>query len=620
MIKKYIFLVFLVFICPFISAKQYFLSPTGSDSANGLTLQTAWLSPNTAFSKLVAGDTLWVKGGTYTVLSTIKASNPASKTSPVLVAAVRGEKPVFDCSSFRNYGNESSTYRGMDLRQAYWRVRGIKIYKAGYNGVIIAGENITLEGMTVEECGMDGIALAAGAVNAYILNCDSYRNCNVQANGENGDGFAAKEGTGTVFRGCRAWENADDGWDVYGGNQPILIDSCWSYGNGVNYWSDMITSYQGDGNGFKLGGGGGVDGNAPNVVLNSFAFGNIGKGFDQNHNSWGITCINCTGYNNGGLGNFGFDEVPTMGKHVMINNLSYAGTGQAIAAGSTETTNSWNLGLSFTDDMFESLMVNDIKLDRNLDYRLTDTRMSALFKLKSNNPAIDKGTVQTTIRLKPYYAIPYSGTKPDLGAKEFDAGGWTYPAPDQTDTTAVDTTSPGTRPTGTKTVIVNVATQFTVKTATTSTVWGPFCLASAESAIFDFQAVGSSSGAAIVEFSKDNKTWEQVGTQAKNGSTSWVTGKIIDLSAETAPWGPTIYIRFNNNSSKDVNIKNLVITGTLYTLSAVNDVNSNSGIIASEQFYNLNGQELHAFTEGLIIKRTVYESGVVCVSKLWVKR
>ena len=617
--KKHIFFFLLILFSSNVSARQLWLSPTGNDSNSGLTVQTAWLSPNTAFTKLVAGDTLWVKGGTYTVDATVKASNPATKTSPVLVSAVRGEKPVFDCSSMRHFGSESSTYRGMDLRQAYWRVRGIKIYKAGYNGIIIAGENITVEGMTIEECGMDGIALAAGAVNAYILNCDSYRNCNVQANGENGDGFAAKEGTGTVFRGCRSWENADDGWDVYGGNQPILVDSCWSYGNGVNYWSDLITSYQGDGNGFKLGGGGGVDGNAPNVVVNSFAFGNVGKGFDQNHNSWGITCINCTGYNNHGMGNFAFEETPTMGKHVMVNNLSYGGTGQAIVAGSTETTNSWNLGLSFTDDMFESLNVADYKVDRDPDYRLTDPRITALFKLKNNNSAIDKGTVQTTIRLKPFYAIPYSGTKPDLGAKEFDSGSWIYPTPDQKDTTTTDTTHTGTRPTGTKQIIVNVATQFTVKTATTSTVWGPFCLASAESAVFDIQAVGSSSGAAIIEFSSDNKTWTQVGAQAKNGSTSWVTGKVIDLSATTAPWGPSIYIRFNNNSTKDVNIRNLLITGSIYTPTAVSELNENSGKIVSERYFNLNGQEVSAQNDGLLICKSIYENGKIRVQKIYRK-
>ena len=613
--KKQLLLLAISFLFSSLSARQLYLSPTGNDTYSGLSVAQAWLSPNTAFTKLVAGDTLWVKGGTYTLSATVKASNPASKTSPILVAAVRGEKPVFDCSSFRHYGSESSSYRGMDLRQAYWRVRGIKIYKAGYNGIIIAGENITVEGMTIQECGFDGIALAAGAVNAFILNCDSYRNCDTSAGGENGDGFAAKEGTGTVFRGCRAWENGDDGWDVYGGNQPILVDSCWSWGNGVNYWTDYISSYQGDGNGFKLGGGGGVDGNAPNVVLHSFAFNNVGKGFDQNHNAWGLTCINCTGFNNNGMGNFAFQEVPAQGKHVMINNLSYAGTGQNIAVGSTETTNSWNLGLTFTNDLFESLNTIDAYVDRDNDYRLTNPVFTSLFKLKNTNPAIDKGTVQTYIRLKPYYAIPYSAAKPDLGAKELETGVWTFPTPDEKEPVDTTGTNTGNRPTGIKQVIVNVASQFTINAGAQSTVWGPFRLASAESAVFDFQAVGSSSGAAIIEFSKDNVNWEQVGAQVKNGSTSWVTGKLIDLSADTAPWGPTIYIRFNNNSTKNVNIKNLIITGTIYTLSGIEEIDNDSPLLYLK-YFNINGQEVSENTEGLLIQKSFYKNGKVNIQKI----
>jgi len=30
-----------------------------------------------------------------------------------------------------------------------------------------------------------------------------------------------------VFRGCRAWENSDDGFDFYGWGSPITVDNCW---------------------------------------------------------------------------------------------------------------------------------------------------------------------------------------------------------------------------------------------------------------------------------------------------------------------------------------------------------------------------------------------------------
>ncbi len=134
--KKLLLLILSILFFTPIYSRQLWLSPTGSDLNKGLTLETAWKTPNYAFNNLVAGDTLWVKGGTYTVTATVKSKNAGTKTQPVKVFAVRGEKPLFDCSSMRNYGNESSTYRGMDLRQAWWHVRGIKIYKAGYNGII----------------------------------------------------------------------------------------------------------------------------------------------------------------------------------------------------------------------------------------------------------------------------------------------------------------------------------------------------------------------------------------------------------------------------------------------------------------------------------------------------
>jgi hypothetical protein len=108
----------------------------------------------------------------------------------------------------------------MDLRQSWWHVRGIKIYKAGHNGIIVAGQNIIVEGCVIQECGHDGISIGSGSVNALILNCDSYRNAEIKGKGENGDGFAAKEGVGTVFSwlsclgkrgrwlGCVRWKSA----------------------------------------------------------------------------------------------------------------------------------------------------------------------------------------------------------------------------------------------------------------------------------------------------------------------------------------------------------------------------------------------------------------------------
>ncbi len=100
----------------------------------------------------------------------------------------------------------------------------------------------------------------------------------------NADGFAAKltSGEGNVFRGCIAYSNIDDGWDLFtkietGPIGAVVIDDCIAFRNG----SLSDGSGNGDGNGFKLGG----DGIAvPHVLRDSFAYANGASGITSNSN------------------------------------------------------------------------------------------------------------------------------------------------------------------------------------------------------------------------------------------------------------------------------------------------------------------------------------------------
>ena len=63
-----------------------------------------------------------------------------------------------------------------------------------------------------------GVAMTNGTHDCIFINCDSYRNGDiVQKSGADADGFSVKIGAGggNAFYNCRAWENADDGWDSY---------------------------------------------------------------------------------------------------------------------------------------------------------------------------------------------------------------------------------------------------------------------------------------------------------------------------------------------------------------------------------------------------------------------
>jgi hypothetical protein len=75
----------------------YYLAPAGSDSGAG-TLQSPWRTISYASQQLHAGDSLLVRGGTYTGQGGYNWAASASGTAsaPIRLAAYPGEAPVFD--------------------------------------------------------------------------------------------------------------------------------------------------------------------------------------------------------------------------------------------------------------------------------------------------------------------------------------------------------------------------------------------------------------------------------------------------------------------------------------------------------------------------------------------
>jgi hypothetical protein len=97
---------------------------------------------------------------------------------------------------------------------------------------------------------------------------------------------------------------------------PILIEDSIAFRNGFNVWG--VEQFQGDGNGFKLGGNY-VD--AAHVVRRNIAIENPLDGFGQNHNLGALmlednVSIRC------GRG-FSLPESARKGRHVLRRNLSF---------------------------------------------------------------------------------------------------------------------------------------------------------------------------------------------------------------------------------------------------------------------------------------------------------
>ncbi|MBZ9630020.1 right-handed parallel beta-helix repeat-containing protein [Salegentibacter sp. LM13S] len=356
-----------------------------------------------AIAAAMPGENIYIRGGEYTFDSTIKinTSGSASNMISLLAHPEDDSRPKFDFSSM----SENSSNRGIELEASYWHIKGIDVFKAGDNGMLITGNNNIIEFSTFSECSDTGLQLDNGAANNTILNCDSFFNADSSL--ENADGFAAKleVGTGNKFIGCRAWRNLDDGWDGYlrnNDNVTTTYENCWAIENG--YLKDGSPS-GGDGNGFKTGGSDNKDLKHDAIYMNCLAVGNASDGFDHNSNRGEVTLYNCSAYDNGR--NYAFGNTNPLEKLTIKNSNVLGEVGSIDATTLDVTNNSWMDGIETTFEDFESIDYEELTGPRKEDGSLPDV---SFFHLTPSSDLIDKGVD---------VGLPFNGSAPDLGAFEY---------------------------------------------------------------------------------------------------------------------------------------------------------------------------------------------------------
>ena len=385
---------------------QIFVTPSGDDLNSG-TLEQPFATITKAHSVAQAGDTIFVRGGVYPLLTTVNLSKYGTATQRIHLFAYPGERPILDFSGMALSGSN----RGIRFQGWYWHIKGLDIKGAGDNGILVDnGSYNIIEFCSLYENRDTGLQLANGAAHNRIINCDSYSNADPSHG--NADGFAPKltVGTGNSFYGCRAWQNSDDGFDGYlrgADDVTTVLEHCWIFKNG--YLSSGVAS-NGNGNGFKLGGGdnGNSDSLKHNVILKScIAFDNRVKGFDQNNNRGSMTIHNGSAYRNGT--NYSLSQTLVSGKILTVINSLAVGPFGSIGSFAVQQTNSWMLPFTVTSADFASLDTTGMRGPRKPDGSLPDV---PFLRLAGGSGLIDAGT---------NVEIPYHGAAPDIGA--FESGG-----------------------------------------------------------------------------------------------------------------------------------------------------------------------------------------------------
>ena len=121
-------LIFLTAITVNVSAQPWYVDTNGSDSNNG-TLQNPFKTIEKAVSVVQAGQTIYIKGGTYNLTSTITITKSGTAGSVISMFAYQGQRPVL------NFSTQAFGSRGIRLTGSYWHIKGIDITGAGDNGL-----------------------------------------------------------------------------------------------------------------------------------------------------------------------------------------------------------------------------------------------------------------------------------------------------------------------------------------------------------------------------------------------------------------------------------------------------------------------------------------------------
>lgn len=443
--KIFLFLQLLLLFSIKSYAVNYFIAVDGND-ANCGSIDAPFASLSKAQSLVTAGDTVYIRGGIYK-LRTDQIMTDYSIWSYVFDMQRSGinekkricywgykdERPVFDLSDVKPE----------DKRIIAFYVRGSFLHFKNFE---IVGTQVTILTHTQSECFRNdggnnniyehiamhdgkaiGFYLVRGSDN-LVLNCDAYNNYDdVSGDGRGGnvDGFgghANASSTGNVFRGCRAWYNSDDGFDLINCQAAYRIENCWSFYNG--YKPNSFTT-AGDGSGFKSGGYGMSD--TPkvpdeipmHVVQNCLAYYNKNQGFYANHHLGGIAWYNNTAYQN--PSNFNMlsrksaeEAVDVDGYgHIIKNNLSFEPriSGRHII----------NVDQSVCDISHNSFLPIALNLNSEHFYSLDPEQLmwprqtdGCLPEINFMRPRLGSSLINAGTNI----GLPFNGRAPDIGCFE----------------------------------------------------------------------------------------------------------------------------------------------------------------------------------------------------------
>ncbi|MEU0896459.1 right-handed parallel beta-helix repeat-containing protein [Streptomyces massasporeus] len=312
------------------------LSTGGAQAASTTVTVSTTAQLEQAVKNATAGTVIQVRGGTYYPAATLKSTANGTSSAPITLRPHGAEKVRIDGSKLP----AGSWLAG--IHGDHWTVQDLTFVNSPAQGFVATSSvGGVFRNLVTADNGDSGFTLRGdGTTGNLVQSLDSHGNYDPAGHGRNADGIAVKFGSGTGNRitGARLYGNSDDGLDLWQFSSPVTIEHSWAFGNGENRWNDA--AFEGNGNGFKLGGGGA---SVAHVVNNSAAWDNTLHGFTENSNTGAVALNRNTAYANARSGFYFATGTARLGR-----NLAVGDKGGAAKLGSSTVSagNTWDSGIA----------------------------------------------------------------------------------------------------------------------------------------------------------------------------------------------------------------------------------------------------------------------------------